>query len=368
VLLLVLIVTIDVQPAPPLELSKSEKLKAKIAELEENKRINKEAGSSTAFNGASPTTTRVSRQDQLRSRIAELEKNKRNKPAREPVDNLTELPDISGVWSGFGSQDNGSRWSITIIIGADGSYTIAYPSLSCGGELMLVKNDKTILKFHEKIGYGKSKCVDNGQVVLQHHSMDTLDYTWYYQDGRLGARGIVVRQDKNLTADIKEAQPAYNPLGGQSQIKQQMSTLMRAADASGYERTIAFSKPSNAPALLSTSLIVAQNSSAISAIDSIQHLKTDEILMRVKLGNDDYLLYTGEINADIFKNGEFHHLEFPEASRWKEFITLRIYSSRESAPEDDVPIVYFDHTGVYVDKMNTLYFVNNNNWNSLSDK
>lgn len=108
-----------------------------------------------------------------------------------------------GTWKGDGVQDNGSKWSILIAItpGKVNSVvgTIAYPSLSCGGELTLRRvSDRSIALF-ENLTYLGNNCISRGTVVLKPtFSNDRLEFNWFYPDGKIGGNGSIERIDKKI--------------------------------------------------------------------------------------------------------------------------------------------------------------------------
>src|SRR5215218_3194318 len=77
---------------------------------------------------------------------------------------------FQGAWKGTGSQsDNpGVEWTIALTLadGARGSVvgTITYPSLECGGDLILREADGKRVELQERITFGE--CVDRGVVTL----------------------------------------------------------------------------------------------------------------------------------------------------------------------------------------------------------
>lgn len=101
---------------------------------------------------------------------------------------------MNGSWTGKGYQDNGSQWTIALVADAQkNSYNINYPSLSCGGVWTLKSSDGQKAWFNETITYGKEKCV-NGIVVVTQISSDYITYTWFYNDGKLGAFSALKRE------------------------------------------------------------------------------------------------------------------------------------------------------------------------------
>lgn len=93
-------------------------------------------------------------------------------------------PGYVGVWKGHGFQDNNTEWSIlmTLISGTVDSIvgTIAYPTLTCGGELTLQRVNANSIELYEDITYGNSRCVDNGIDTLKLVSNKKLEYRWQH--------------------------------------------------------------------------------------------------------------------------------------------------------------------------------------------
>jgi hypothetical protein len=112
-----------------------------------------------------------------------------------------------GTWKGDGVQDNGSKWSILITItpGEVNSVigTIAYPSLSCGGELTLRRvGDRSIALF-ENLTYLGNNCISGGTVVLKPTSnSDRLEYNWLYPNGKLGGKGSLEKIDSETSSNL----------------------------------------------------------------------------------------------------------------------------------------------------------------------
>jgi hypothetical protein len=113
-----------------------------------------------------------------------------------------------GTWKGDGVQDNGGKWSILIAItpGKVNSVvgTIAYPSLSCGGELILRRVGERSIALFENLSYLGSNCISGGMVVLKPtSSSDRLEYNWFYPDGKLGGKGSIKKIDSTLSKSYK---------------------------------------------------------------------------------------------------------------------------------------------------------------------
>jgi hypothetical protein len=93
---------------------------------------------------------------------------------------------LEGIWTGFGSQDNGDSFSIQVSI-RRGVSTISYPSLGCGGNLIPFEESADDTKFTEAITFqGRVKCVNGGRVVLTRLNSSIAKFEWFYSNGRKG--------------------------------------------------------------------------------------------------------------------------------------------------------------------------------------
>jgi hypothetical protein len=100
-----------------------------------------------------------------------------------------------GTWEGKGLQDDGSAWTIQIVLDRSGNHTVAYPSLFCGGKLTSIENSLTSVTFKENLTYGVHACIDEGMVKLQKGPAGILNYYWFYPDtNKPGASGKLKRQ------------------------------------------------------------------------------------------------------------------------------------------------------------------------------
>lgn len=106
--------------------------------------------------------------------------------------------DYISDWTGFGKQNNAGEWQIdmTIYGGEIGQVigTIDYPSLKCGGTLMLKEVDINYIIIEEKLQYGLWKCVDRGKIKLT-LAGEVIDFFWdhhflteYKAQGLLGKK------------------------------------------------------------------------------------------------------------------------------------------------------------------------------------
>jgi hypothetical protein len=101
----------------------------------------------------------------------------------------------SGSWKGTGSQSDqpGVEWTIALTLGdgkpGDVVATITYPSLRCGGDLILRGGDGRGVELLERITFGE--CVDRGIVSLA-SADDGLSFHWRADSG-LEATGSLSR-------------------------------------------------------------------------------------------------------------------------------------------------------------------------------
>ncbi len=125
---------------------------------------------------------------------------------------------ISGIWGGFGVQDNGSSWTIKMSM-SEGNYNIDYPSIPCGGYLKLVSKNGNEYTFNEKITKHKKNCTDNGKLVITIADASTLNWKWYYPSGKAGVSTKVKKysslQEFNekvppLLAEYRKKQKKYS--------------------------------------------------------------------------------------------------------------------------------------------------------------
>ncbi len=102
-------------------------------------------------------------------------------------------PGFEGIWKGSGSQDSTTFWTIKIKI-SENRFLIDYPTAECGGKLILTTKKNNRIEFRESLTYGKSKCINNGKVVLIKDESNHAQFQWYYNNGRKGAKGTLTRQ------------------------------------------------------------------------------------------------------------------------------------------------------------------------------
>ena len=113
---------------------------------------------------------------------------------------------IMGEWKGNGTQYSGESWTIHLLVQPSGACSINYPSLKCGGDLLLLDQSETSARFRENIKYGK-ECIDQGTIRLIQMQPDKLEFFWYLPGGQLHAKGELI-QVRKYAPDPKSSPPA----------------------------------------------------------------------------------------------------------------------------------------------------------------
>lgn len=98
----------------------------------------------------------------------------------------------TGVWKGFGFQNNGSKWNMLFSLTRANSNSIvgtsSYPSLRCGGELTLKSVNSDSVDILEKITYGN--CLD-GVIRMKFNEEPTVLEFYWLDDKKNAAIGIL---------------------------------------------------------------------------------------------------------------------------------------------------------------------------------
>lgn len=104
-------------------------------------------------------------------------------------------PQFIGTWNGVGSQsDQPGEWTIqAIIVGGPVEQvgTISYPSLECGGVLLIREVRSGALEVDEDITYGS--CVDHGIVTFTLQGDGRMRFDWRQEGSDVTATGTVTR-------------------------------------------------------------------------------------------------------------------------------------------------------------------------------
>jgi len=112
------------------------------------------------------------------------------------------ISDYYGVWKGsvVEVQADGkaySRYAVVIQL-VPGNYTISYPSLKCGGKLLLKGNTGRHFHFRDKLEYGKDQCAFDGFTELLMISTSKAAFQWFDSNGVLRAKGMLERNSRTL--------------------------------------------------------------------------------------------------------------------------------------------------------------------------
>jgi len=102
---------------------------------------------------------------------------------------------ITGTWAGTGYQiDDNSTWTMRLTAHS-GKFSIAYPSLNCGGEWVLQHHYGNKAVFRERLSYGQDKCTDDSTVVIERLSNKQLVVLFTNPgDSEVNSSGILNRQ------------------------------------------------------------------------------------------------------------------------------------------------------------------------------
>ncbi len=100
-----------------------------------------------------------------------------------------------GTWSGYIMRSNGSSTSVEIEITGSGQSTVAYPSLFCGGDLLVQSKKTRRAEFKEILTYGQENCTDKLQIVLRKIDDDQLEYREYDAAQKENGKGTLYREE-----------------------------------------------------------------------------------------------------------------------------------------------------------------------------
>ena len=79
---------------------------------------------------------------------------------------------LRGTWEGTGYEtDDQSTWPMKLTIkrlkGGRRTFSIDYPSLTCGGRWKLLSTSGSKARFRELLDQGQDKCADKGRVMIE---------------------------------------------------------------------------------------------------------------------------------------------------------------------------------------------------------
>jgi hypothetical protein len=107
---------------------------------------------------------------------------------------------LRGAWEGTGYQtDDNSTWPMRLTITkrkGRRTYSIDYPSLSCGGRWKLLSINQSKARFREQLDHGQDKCTDNGQVVIERIGRRQLIFLYSNQGSREITASAVLNRKK----------------------------------------------------------------------------------------------------------------------------------------------------------------------------
>lgn len=112
------------------------------------------------------------------------------------------LSDYYGVWAGSVvegpvSGKSHDRYNVIIEL-VPGKYSIDYPTLKCGGKLVLQGKKGRHFHFRDKLEYGKSLCAFGGYTELQMINADLAAFQWFDSNGVLRAKGMLKRRSQTI--------------------------------------------------------------------------------------------------------------------------------------------------------------------------
>jgi len=99
----------------------------------------------------------------------------------------TNLEWLTGVWSGDAYQtDTKTRWAVRLTV-RDGTYSIDYPDIPCGGTWKLIEKNSQSASFTEVITQGLERCGNNSHVMIE--KLSTSELSCRYT--RAGSREVI---------------------------------------------------------------------------------------------------------------------------------------------------------------------------------
>jgi len=99
-----------------------------------------------------------------------------------------------GTWSGYIMRSDGSSLSVEVEITDAGQSTISYPSLGCGGDLLVQTKKTRRAEFIETLTYGEESCIDKLNIVLQKTGEDQILFREYDGEHKEKGKGTLYRE------------------------------------------------------------------------------------------------------------------------------------------------------------------------------
>ena len=122
-----------------------------------------------------------------------------DKPVRSRVDRMPAAFD--GVWDGSMTQQGSTTTSRMLVALSGGRVggvvgTIAYPTLSCGGELWLVSAGPDTMQLGEVILYGQDRCNGRALITVGRDAGGTVTMQWRDVTGGGSAAGALKKRSE----------------------------------------------------------------------------------------------------------------------------------------------------------------------------
>jgi hypothetical protein len=102
------------------------------------------------------------------------------------------VPQLIGTWRGTGHQTpagaSGADYPVVMVVG-NGTASIDYPSLKCGGTLTQLSASGSSAQYREHISHGQDRCTDGGTVTV---NLDNGRLVWSWVGVDHGKQYIVI--------------------------------------------------------------------------------------------------------------------------------------------------------------------------------
>jgi len=102
--------------------------------------------------------------------------------------------DFYGSWSGYIMSSTDGSTKVIITITSAGQSKIAFPTLNCGGDLVIKSKDIKYVTFKEFLNYGFDKCRNKDKVILVKENNNKLQYEQYSLSNQKIAHGVLYRE------------------------------------------------------------------------------------------------------------------------------------------------------------------------------
>ena len=113
------------------------------------------------------------------------------------IDTSTSFPEwVQGEWVSYGLQLNTTEtWSIYLNVNQT-SAAIQYPSLDCGGNWTIEKQEQNTITLIETITKGTDKCTNKGKVIITKVDANHISFSYFSPfNNRLEAFSTLISKD-----------------------------------------------------------------------------------------------------------------------------------------------------------------------------